>query len=107
LAQARIEELAQPDDAKHSLALERAANFVERLDKSLKNATVRRNNLLKILQYYCRPTDQETEIPDTDYNEVTQDKLKQIAAPAVVPPELVTDDSTAQNQTEKVELATE
>lgn len=100
MIEARFEELAQPDDAKHSLALERAVKFVKELDKSQKNAAARRHDLLKILEYYCPPVDQEIEIPAAAYNEVTQEKFKQIAAP-LVPPELLTNDVTIQNQVVK------
>src|SRR5262249_17466752 len=58
-----IRESAQrkPDDVEQSPDLEKAARFAEKLDKWLKNATARRNSLLKILEYYCRPIDRETE----------------------------------------------
>jgi hypothetical protein len=100
MLKAPIEEFAQPNDAKHCLALEQAAKFVKELDKLHKNAAARRNNLLKILEYYRPPIDQETETSATAYNEVTEEKFKQIAAP-LVPPELLTNDVTTQNQAVK------
>lgn len=83
--EAAIEEIAQrkPDDVEHSQDLETAVRFVEKLDKWLKNATTRRNTLLKILEFYCRSIDRESEIPAAYYNELKQDELQQITASAV------------------------
>jgi hypothetical protein len=83
--EATIEEVAQrkPDDAEHSGDLEEAMRFVERLDKGLKNATARRNTLLKILEFYCRPIDREAEIAAAHHDEIKQNELQQIAAPPV------------------------
>ena len=107
--EAAIQEAAQrkPDDAAHSLALEGAAKFVEKLDKWLKNATARRNTLLKILEYYCRPIDREIEIPATHYNDLKQDELKQITAPAFVPAASVCSHVTTEDHPETVATATE
>ena len=79
-----VERKANNDD--HSFALEQAAKYVERLDKWLKNAAERRNNLLKILEYFCRQADQEIDIPAARCDAVEQDETKKIAAPSVVPP---------------------
>jgi hypothetical protein len=84
--EAALEKLVQPDDEKHSLALQREAKYVEKIDKWLKNATERRNNLLKILEYFCRQVDQGNLTSAARHNEVKQDDTKKIAAPAVVPP---------------------
>jgi hypothetical protein len=81
--EAGLEKLAQPDDDKHNLALQRQAKYVEKIDKWLKNATARRNNLLKILEFYCRLIDRRTEIPAAHYNELKQNELKQVTAPAL------------------------
>jgi hypothetical protein len=94
----------RPNDTKHGVAFEHRLNLVKELDKLLKTANQRRNNLMEILRYYCRPVDQETEIFATTYNEVTEKKVKQIAAP-LVPPELLTNDITTEKQVEAVNLA--
>ena len=49
IAERQLLELAQPNDSKDRLAYETAAKHVEKADKWLKNATQRRNTLLKIL----------------------------------------------------------
>ena len=103
--EALVEKAGQPDDAKHSLALARAAKYVERLDKWLKNATARRNILLRILEYFCRPADQKAEIAEADYKEAKQEEVKKIAAPSVVPPDLVIGDITTVDQPETVACA--
>jgi hypothetical protein len=107
--EAKIEEIAQrkPDDIEHSEDLETAARFAEKLDKWLKNATARRNNLLKILEYYCRLIDRRTEIPAAHYNELKQDELKQITAPALGPAASVSGHVTTEDHPETVASAAE
>jgi hypothetical protein len=80
--EAKIQEIEEqkPDNIDHCLALENATRFAEKLDKWLKNATAHRDNLLKILEYFCRRIDRETEIPAAHYNELKQDELKHITA---------------------------
>jgi hypothetical protein len=107
--EAQIQEInkRKPDDGNHSLALEQAAKYVEKLDRWLKNANVRRINLLRILECFCRPVDQETDIPAASNSAVTQDEVKQIVAPPVVLPKSVIGDITTQAHGEKVELVTQ
>jgi hypothetical protein len=100
--EARIEEMLQPNDAKHCLALEEAAKYVDKLDKWLKNASTRCNNLLKILEYFCRRVDQENEIAAADDRVVTQNEVKQLAPPVVLPKPAI-DDITTKVQPETVE----
>jgi hypothetical protein len=102
--EALIQEIAQrkPDDVDHNEDLETAARFAEKLDKWLKNATARRNNLLKILEYYRR-----TEIPAAHYDELKQDELKQISAPALGPAASVSGHVTTENHPETVASVTE
>jgi len=104
MLEAKIEEIVQrkPDDVEHSQDLEIAARFAEKLDKWLKNATARRNNLLKILEYYRR-----TEIPAARYNELKQDELKQITASPFVPAASLSGHVTTEDQPETVASATE
>jgi hypothetical protein len=104
-AEATFEKFAKPDDVKHCLALQRDAKSGEKRDKSLKDATARRNNLLKILEYYCRPIDRETEIPAADYNALKQDEVKQITASPLVPAALVSGDLTTKDHLETVTSA--
>jgi len=104
MLEAKIEEIVQrkPDDVEHSQDLEIAARFAEKLDKWLKNATARRNNLLKILEYYRR-----TESPAARYNELKQDELKQITASPFVPAASLSGHVTTEDQPETVASATE
>jgi hypothetical protein len=88
--------LVQADDDKHSLALQREAKYVEKIDKWLKNATPRRNILMKILEYFCRRVDQETEIPAAPLLPGQTDQKQKIAAPSVVPQDLVIADITTE-----------
>jgi hypothetical protein len=107
--EAAIKENAQrkPDDVEQSQDLEKAARFAEKLDKWLKNATARRNNLLKILEFYCRPIDRGTEIPAARYNELKQDELKQITAPALGPAASISGHVTTEDHPETVASAAE
>jgi hypothetical protein len=73
-------------------SLDEAAKFLEVLDKWLNTATARRNSVLKLLEYYCGPTNDRSEVTDAEYKEVEQDKVKQIAAPSLAPAELVAHD---------------
>jgi hypothetical protein len=107
--EALIQESAQrkPDDVEQSQDLEKAARFAEKLDKWLKNATARRNILLKILEYYCRPIDRETEISAAHYNELKQDELKQITASPFVPAASLSRHVTTEDHLETIASATE
>jgi hypothetical protein len=84
MAERLLLELGEPN-TKDTLAYETAAKHVEKADKWLKNATQRRNTLLKILEYYCRPRDRAAEIPAAHYSELKQDELKHITASPFVP----------------------
>jgi hypothetical protein len=107
--EARFEENAQrkPDDVEQTQDLEKAARFVEKLDKWLKNATARRNTLLKILEFYCRLIDRRTETPAAHYNELKQDELKQISASPFGPAAPLSSHVTTEDQPESVASATE
>jgi hypothetical protein len=100
--EALLEKFVQPNDENHSLALQRETKFGEKLDRWLKNATARRNSLLKILEYYRRPTDWEAEIPAAQYNELKQDDVKQITAALLVPAASVDRDLIAEDHPETV-----
>ena len=97
----------KPDDVEQSQDLEKAARFVEKLDKWLKNATARRNNLLKILEFYCRPIDRRTEIPPAHYSELKQDELKQITASPFGPAASISGHVTTEDHPETVASAAE
>ena len=97
----------QPNELDYNRALEEAAKFLDVLDKWLNSATARRNSVLKLLEYYCGPTEDRNEVTDAEYKEVEQDTVKQIPAPPVAPAELIAHDVTTQNRSEPVELATE
>jgi hypothetical protein len=107
--EATIKEVTQTkaDDLEHSEDLENAARFVERLDKWLKNATARRNNLLKMLEYYCRSIDRETEIAPAHDNELKRAELQQITAPALGGAAPVSGHVTTEHRPETVARATE
>jgi len=106
-AERELLELAQPNDSKDRLTYETAAKHVEKADKWLKNATRRRNTLLKILEYYCRPRDQAAEIPAAHYNGLKQDEVKQITASPFVPAASVSGHLTTEDHPETVASATE
>jgi hypothetical protein len=97
----------KPNDFDHSLALEKAARFAEKLDKWLKNSTARRNILLRILEHYCRPIDREIEIPAAHNNELKQDELKQITASSFIPETPVSGHITTEHQRETAASAAE
>src|SRR5262249_11947627 len=100
IAERQLLELAQPNDSKDRLAYETAAKHVEKADKWLKNATQRRNTLLKILEYFCRRADRETEIAAARYGTVKQDEVRKIAVPRVVPSPADIDNITPQDHPE-------
>jgi DNA repair exonuclease SbcCD ATPase subunit len=107
--ESKIEEIRkrQPDELDYNRAIDEAAKFLEVLDKWLNTATARRNSVLKLLEYYCGPTDDRNEVTEVEYKEVEQDGVKQIPAPPLAPAELVADDVTTQNRSEPVELSKE
>ena len=75
------------------------------LDKWHNTATVRRNSVLKLLEYYRGPADDRNEVTDAEYKEVKQDEVKQIPAPPLAPAESGPHDVTATNHSEPVELS--
>jgi len=107
--EAKIEEIQkrQPDELDHNRALDEAAKFLEVLDKWLNTATARRNSVLKLLEYYCGPTDEGNEVTDVEYKEVEQNEVKEIPAPPLAPAESELHDVTTQNRSEPVELSKE
>jgi hypothetical protein len=101
--EATLEKLAKPDDQKHSLALQREAKYVEKIDKWLKNAIERRNKLLAIIEYFRRRDDQEGDIPAVGDSAMPYDQVKQIAAPSVTP--IFVGDITTEHHPEAVACA--
>jgi hypothetical protein len=101
----RIKDLATRDATvgQHNAEMEAASDFLDRVDKYLTTATARQNNLLQLLEYYCGPADQRSEVAEAEFKEVQPQEVKQIATPPVAPPEVVADDVTAQNHSEPVE----
>jgi hypothetical protein len=85
--------------------IDKGVDVLDRLDKWLNTATVRRNNLLKLLEYYCPESDDKSSIPEAEYKKVEQNQTKQIAAPPLAATESVPNDITTQNSSEPVELA--
>jgi hypothetical protein len=72
-------------------------NLLDRLDKWLNTATVRRNNLLKLLEYYCPASDDKTSIPEDENRKVEDNETRQITALPLAPVEPTTNDVTTQN----------
>jgi hypothetical protein len=107
-AEAQIEQLQKrrPDQLVANAAVQDAAVFFDSLDKWLNHATARRNSILKLLEYYCGPTN-ENEITEADCKEVGQEDTKQISGPPAVPTELIADDLATQNANEPSQLAKE
>ena len=81
-------------------------SFSESLDKWLNSATARRNNALKLLEYYCGRPDDSSEAIAIEYQEIEPDKPAQIASPSLAPEEGA-NDIAAENHSEPVELAKE
>ena len=105
----RIKNLATRDATldEENVDMEEASGFLDKSDKWMTTATARQNNLLQLLEYYCGPADQRSEVADAEFKEVQSQDVKQITAPPVAPPEVVTDDVTAQNRSEPVEQSTQ
>jgi hypothetical protein len=102
MAERELQELAQPNDAKDKLAFETAAK--EKADKWLKNATQRRNTLLKILEYYSRRI--ATDIPAARCGELKQGDAKQITASPLAPAASLGGKLTTEHHLESVASAT-
>jgi hypothetical protein len=105
MAERELQELAQPNDSKDRVAYETAAKHVEKADKWLKNATQRRNTLLKILEYYRRRT--AIDSPAASCGEVKQHETKQITASPLDPAASVSARRTTEDHPETVAPATQ
>jgi hypothetical protein len=81
--------------------IDNGVDLLDRLDKWLNTATVRRNNLLKLVEYYCPTPDDDTSIPEAEFKKVDQNETKQIAAPPVAPTEGTANDVAMQNSSEQ------
>ena len=75
----------QATEIDHNFAIEHGAEFLEVLDKWLNTATVRRNNALKMLEYYCGKPDDDSEAIETEYQEIEPKQLSQTSSPSIVP----------------------
>jgi hypothetical protein len=80
---------------------------VDRLDKWRNTGSVRRNNLLKIIEYYGLIPDDSASIPEAEFKKVDHNEPKQIAAPPIAPTEENANDLATQNPNEPVERAKE
>jgi hypothetical protein len=81
--------------------------LLDRLDKWRNTGSVRRNNLLKIIEYYGLIPDDSASIPEAEFKKVDQSEPKQIAAPPIAPTEENANDLATQNSDEPVERAKE
>ena len=88
-------------------ALDNGVALLDRLDKWRNTATVRRSNLLKIIEYCGLGPDNSASIPEAEYKKVDQSEPKQIAAPPIAPTEENANDIAMQNPSEPVERAKE
>jgi hypothetical protein len=84
-------------------ALDNGVALLDRLDKWRNTATVRRSNLLKIIEYYGPVPDDNASIPEAEFKKVDQSEPKQIAAPPIASTEENANDLAAQNSDEPVE----
>jgi hypothetical protein len=91
----------------NSPEIDKGVDLLDRLDKWLNTGTVRRNNLLKLLEYYRPASDDNSSIPKAEYKKVEQNETKQIAAPPLAPTEGTVSDVTTQNSNQPSELAKE
>jgi hypothetical protein len=107
--QSDIEEIlkCEPAEMDHNRALQQGAVFLDQLDKWLNTATVRRNNALKLLEYYCGDPGDRSEVIETEYKEIEQGKIEHMSSPPLAPPEVVANDIATQNHSESVELSKE
>lgn len=80
--------------------VDKGVDLLDRIDKWRNTATVRRNNLLKLLEYYCPASEDNPSIPEAEHKEVEQNQKKQIAAPPLAPTETAPDHITVQNSSE-------
>jgi hypothetical protein len=75
----------QATEIDHNFAIEHGAEFLDALDKWLNTATVRRNNALKLLEYYCGKPPDDSEAIETEFLEIEPKKLAQTASPSITP----------------------
>jgi hypothetical protein len=88
-------------------SLDNGVDLLDRLDKWLNTATVRRNNLLKIIEYCGLVPDDNASIPEAEFKKVDQNEPKQLTAPPLAPTEGNANDLAAQNSDQPVERAKE
>jgi hypothetical protein len=81
-------------------AMDKGVDLLDRIDKWRNTGTVRRNNLLKMIEYYCPPSDDHTSIPEAETKKIDQTEPKQIAAPSIAPTEGKANDLATQNPDE-------
>ncbi len=109
---------ARPQDKKEYLNLlerpfwgvpevDKGVDLLDRIDKWRNTATVRRNNLLKMIEYFFPAPNNNADIPEAEFKKVEPNETKQIAAPPLAPPEGTANDVAPQNSDEPVERAKE
>jgi hypothetical protein len=81
-------------------ALDNGVALLDRLDKWRNTGTVRRDNLLKMIEYYLPAPDDNASIPEAEIKKVDQDEPKQLAAPSIAPTEENANDLATQNSNE-------
>lgn len=81
-----------PTELDHNLALEQGADFLDALDRWRNAATARRNNVLKLLEYYCGSPNDDGEATAIEYREVQSPELERKPSPPLAPEKVVTDD---------------
>jgi hypothetical protein len=83
--------------------IDNGVDLLDRIDKWRNTGTVRRNNLLKMIEYYFPVADDNASIPEAEFKKVDQNEPKQIAAPSIAPKEENANDLATQNSDEPVE----
>jgi hypothetical protein len=81
-------------------SLDNGVDLLDRLDKWRNTGSVRRNNLLKIIEYYGLVSDDNASIPEAEFKKVDQNEPKQLAAPSIAPTEENANDLAMQNSNE-------
>jgi hypothetical protein len=87
--------------------IDNGVDLLDRLDKWRNTATVRRNNLLKMIECYCPAPDEHTSIPEAESKRIDQNETKQLPAPQLAPTEENANDLATQNSDEPLERAKE
>jgi hypothetical protein len=80
--------------------IDRGVDLLDRLDKWRNTGTVRRDNLLKMIEYYLPARDDNASIPEAEFKKVDQNEPKQLAAPSIAPTEENANDLATQNSNE-------